>query len=77
MVGKLLPTRQTFSKSIKANEYNLIVVTNDSIILQFLRQLILRGTYLNKTSLLKSMTLDKLFPKRQTHSQSIYTMNIT
>ena len=56
---------------IKANVCNLIVVTNDFTILQFLRQLILRGTYLDKASLLKSMTLDKSLPKIQTHSESI------
>ena len=71
MVCKLLPTWQMLSKSIRANAYNLIVVTNNSTILPFLRQLVLRWTYLNKTCLLKSMAIDKLLPKRQTHSQSI------
>ena len=51
IVDALLPRRQTLYQSIKANVYNLIVVTNDSTILQFLRQLILRGTYLNKNQL--------------------------
>ena len=33
MVSKLIPTRETISKSIRANVDNLIVVTNDSAIL--------------------------------------------
>ena len=74
--GKLLPRQQTLSQSIKTNVYNLIVVINEKLcsslwtcilkpILEFLRQLSLRGTYLHKTSLLKSMTLEKSIPKRK------------
>ena len=40
------------------------------LILEFLRELILSGTYFDKISLL-SLTLDKLVSKRQTHYQSI------
>ena len=45
------------------------------LILEFLKELILSGTYFNKISLL-SLTLDKLVSKRQTHYQSILEMNI-
>ena len=62
--------------------YNLTVVTNKKFrgwiwtcilkpILEFLRQLILGETYLSKRNVLKSVTLDKLLSKWQTHSQSI------
>ena len=62
--------------------YNSTEVTNKKLwgwiwtcilkpILEFLRQLILRETYLSKRNVLKSVTLDKLLSKWQTHSHSI------
>ena len=74
MLGKLLYRRQALSQSIKTNVFNLIIVANEKLwcclwtciskpILEFLRQIILKGTYLNKERLLESMTLDQLLSK--------------